>query len=162
MLDEGLELLTKLWTGEPVLHEGRFYRYRGDFGPGRPEVSPTPLLPRPVQQPRIPIWVAGTWPKKKPFVRAARWDGVVPLSEGLTVDRVRELVAFVGSVRVSVEPFDVVLARHSASFDQVAPSGQAGATWWLEDISPWAFGWQWHGPWPFEALRARIRQGPPR
>ena len=44
MLDEGLDLLTKLWTGEAVMHEGRFYRYRGDFGPGRPEVKPTPLL----------------------------------------------------------------------------------------------------------------------
>ena len=66
MLDEGLDLLTRLWTGEPVLHEGRFYRYRGDFGPGRPEVNPTPLLPRPRQSPRIPIWVAGTWPKKRP------------------------------------------------------------------------------------------------
>src|SRR6266566_9016108 len=30
MLDEGLDLRTKLWTGEAVLHEGRFYRYRGD------------------------------------------------------------------------------------------------------------------------------------
>src|SRR3981081_3223344 len=26
MLDEGLDLLTRLWTGEPVLHDGRFYR----------------------------------------------------------------------------------------------------------------------------------------
>jgi alkanesulfonate monooxygenase SsuD/methylene tetrahydromethanopterin reductase-like flavin-dependent oxidoreductase (luciferase family) len=42
MLDEGLDLRTKLWTGEAVLHEGRFYRYRGDFGPGRPEVTPRP------------------------------------------------------------------------------------------------------------------------
>src|SRR5919202_2507053 len=72
MLDEALELLTRIWTGQPVLHEGRFYRVRGDFGPGRPEVNPTPLLPRPRQSPRIPIWVAGTWPKKPPFRRAAR------------------------------------------------------------------------------------------
>src|SRR5689334_13471095 len=77
MLDEGLELLTKLWSGEPVMHEGRFYTCRGDKGPNDPTPIPTPFLPRPVQ-PRIPVWVAGTWPKKPPFRRAARWDGVVP------------------------------------------------------------------------------------
>jgi hypothetical protein len=38
---------------------------------------------------------------------------------------------------------------------------EAGATWWLEDISPWPFGWNWQGPWPVEAMRARILQGPP-
>jgi alkanesulfonate monooxygenase SsuD/methylene tetrahydromethanopterin reductase-like flavin-dependent oxidoreductase (luciferase family) len=55
MLNEGLDLLTKLWTGEPVVYDGRFYRFRGDGGPGRPEIAPTPVLPPPVQSPRIPI-----------------------------------------------------------------------------------------------------------
>src|SRR3970282_1786048 len=36
--------------------------------------------PRPVQRPRIPIWVAGFWPARAPFRRAARWDGVFPAS----------------------------------------------------------------------------------
>ena len=35
-------------------------------------------MPRPVQSPRIPIWVAGGWPNKAPYRRAARWDGVFP------------------------------------------------------------------------------------
>ena len=38
----------------------------------------------------------------------------------------------------------------------------AGATWWLEDISPWAFGWQWDGPWPIEQMNDRVHAGPPR
>jgi alkanesulfonate monooxygenase SsuD/methylene tetrahydromethanopterin reductase-like flavin-dependent oxidoreductase (luciferase family) len=174
MLDEGLDLLTKLWTGEPVLHEGRFYRYRGDFGPGRPEVNPTPFLPRPVQTPRIPIWVAGMWPRKPPFRRAARWDGVVPLGEdrgsgpnSLTPDDVRALVAYVRTHRQGEAPFDVVIGGHTAGKDRAADRATveayaaAGATWWLEDVSPWPFGWNWQGPWPFAAMRERIRSGPP-
>jgi alkanesulfonate monooxygenase SsuD/methylene tetrahydromethanopterin reductase-like flavin-dependent oxidoreductase (luciferase family) len=174
MLDEGLELLTRLWTGEPVLHEGRFYRYRGDFGPGRPEVNPTPLLPRPRQSPRIPIWVAGTWPRKRPFRRAARWDGVVPLGEDkgagprMTPHDVRDMLAYVGRHRTDESPFDVVIGGHTAGVDSavdravVEPYVEAGATWWLEDVSPWPFGWTWQGPWPFEAMRERIRGGPPK
>jgi alkanesulfonate monooxygenase SsuD/methylene tetrahydromethanopterin reductase-like flavin-dependent oxidoreductase (luciferase family) len=174
MLDEGLELLTRLWSGEPVLHDGRFYRYRGDFGPGRPEVNPTPLLPRPRQSPRVPIWVAGTWPKKRPFRRAARWDGVVPLGPDrgagprLTPDDVRDMLAYVRLHRTDDSPFDVVIGGHTDGVDPavdgavVEPYIEAGATWWLEDVSPWPFGWTWQGPWPFEAMRERIRGGPPK
>jgi len=61
MLDEGLEVLTGLWSGEPFSFHGRYYW-----------VEEATLLPRPVQQPRIPIWVAGIWPHKPPFRRAAR------------------------------------------------------------------------------------------
>jgi alkanesulfonate monooxygenase SsuD/methylene tetrahydromethanopterin reductase-like flavin-dependent oxidoreductase (luciferase family) len=173
MLDEGLDLLTRLWTGEPVLHAGRFYRYRGDFGPGRPEPNPTPLLPRPVQVPRIPIWVAGTWPKQRPFRRAARWDGVVPLGEDrgagprLTPAEVRALLAYVRGHRTGDGPFDVVIGGHTegaagpADRAVVEPYAEAGATWWLEDVSPWPFGWQWAGPWPLAAMRERIRRGRP-
>jgi alkanesulfonate monooxygenase SsuD/methylene tetrahydromethanopterin reductase-like flavin-dependent oxidoreductase (luciferase family) len=174
MLDEGLDLLTRLWTGEPVLHDGRFYRFRGDFGPGRPEVNPTPLLPTPRQSPRIPIWVAGTWPKKPPFRRAARWDGVVPLGpdlgEGprLTPPDVRSMLAYIRLHRTDADaPFDVVIGGHTDRPDRTADRAivesylEAGATWWLEDVSPWPFGWNWQGPWPFAAMRDRIRGGPP-
>ena len=40
------------------------------------------MLPRPVQQPRIPVWCGGRWPNKAPFRRAARWDGVMPTHSG--------------------------------------------------------------------------------
>jgi alkanesulfonate monooxygenase SsuD/methylene tetrahydromethanopterin reductase-like flavin-dependent oxidoreductase (luciferase family) len=174
MLDEGLDLLTRLWTGEPVLHAGRFYHYRGDFGPGRPEVNPTPLLPRPRQSPRIPIWVAGTWPKKRPFRRAARWDGVVPLGEDrgqgprMTPPEVRAMLTYVREHRTDDGPFDVVIGGHTNTPDGqddravVESYVEAGATWWLEDVSPWPFGWNWRGAWPIDAMRERIRNGPPR
>ena len=68
MLDEGLEVLTGLWSGEPFSYHGEHY-----------QITEARFLPVPLQQPRIPIWVAATWPNKRPFRRAARWDGVFPL-----------------------------------------------------------------------------------
>ena len=171
MLDEGLELLAKLWSGEPVRHDGRFYSFRGDGGPDNPEPMPTPFLPTPVQRPRVPIWVAGTWPRKPPFRRAARWDGVAPIARGdgivnyLTPDEVRDVVAYIGERRSGEEPFDVVVCGHTGADGEttiVREHADAGATWWIEDISPWAFGWQWDGPWPIDAMNDRVRAGPPR
>ena len=33
----------------------------------------------PVQQPRIPVWVAARWPNRRPLQRAFRWDGLFPV-----------------------------------------------------------------------------------
>jgi alkanesulfonate monooxygenase SsuD/methylene tetrahydromethanopterin reductase-like flavin-dependent oxidoreductase (luciferase family) len=173
MLDEALELLTRLWSGEPVVHHGRHYHFRGDGGPNDPGERPTPFLPRPVQ-PRVPIWVAGVWPNRRPFRRAARWDGVVPLKQGydlgqaMTPDDLREIVAYTRAQRSADGPFEVTSGGHTEGVDlardadHVAAYADAGATWWLEDISPWPFGWKWDRPWPTEAMDARIRRGPPR
>jgi alkanesulfonate monooxygenase SsuD/methylene tetrahydromethanopterin reductase-like flavin-dependent oxidoreductase (luciferase family) len=64
MLDEALDVLVGLWSGEPFSYRGEYYH-----------VDEITLLPRPVQTPRIPIWVGGGWPLKGPARRAARWDG---------------------------------------------------------------------------------------
>jgi alkanesulfonate monooxygenase SsuD/methylene tetrahydromethanopterin reductase-like flavin-dependent oxidoreductase (luciferase family) len=71
MLDEGLEVLTRLWSGETVSFAGRHYR-----------VDEVAFRPTPVQRPRIPIWVAGAWPRPGPLRRAARFDGSCPLKVG--------------------------------------------------------------------------------
>ncbi len=68
-LDEGLEILTGLWQGEPFQFQGRQF-----------QLETMRFLPTPLQTPRIPIWVGGTWPNKAPFRRAARYDGVCPMS----------------------------------------------------------------------------------
>ena len=73
-LDEALDVLTALWTGEPVAHDGPHYRAHTAAG----------FRPTPVQQPRIPIWVAGTWPAKPAFRRAARFDGLFPTFRGVS------------------------------------------------------------------------------
>jgi len=101
VLDESLEVLIGLWSGEPFAFEGTHFR-----------VKETRFLPRPLQNPRIPIWVAGTWPRRPPFRRAARYDGVVAvagnLEAALSPAQVSEMVAYTRSFRTTGSPFDVV------------------------------------------------------
>jgi alkanesulfonate monooxygenase SsuD/methylene tetrahydromethanopterin reductase-like flavin-dependent oxidoreductase (luciferase family) len=131
-LDEGLAVLGGLWSGEPFSFEGKHHR-----------VSDVTFLPVPVQQPRIPVWVAGEWPHRAPFRRAARWDGVAPLSANLewdeliSVEDVRELVDFVSEQRGSLDGFDVAItgptpADPPAAAGLLLPYVEAGMTWWLE------------------------------
>ena len=129
-LDEGLDLLDRLWTGEQVTFTGQEYR-----------VGPVRFLPTPVQQPRIPVWVAGWWPNRAPFRRAARWDGVVPelVGGGLpSTAELAELVAYVNSGRAPGRPLDVVVNGHDcwARQDVMPGYAEAGLTWWLERIAP--------------------------
>jgi len=170
MLDEGLEVLSGLWTGEPFEHRGEYYRVGGE----PPEEEWRAIFyPPPLQRPRIPIWVAGTWPAKPPFRRAVRWDGVFPRkAEGgrilpMTPQDVRDVTRYVAEHRTNNEPFDVVVAGKTPGDDRasgaglVAPYEEAGLTWWLESIDPWRFGWTEDEPWPTGDMRARVRQGPP-
>jgi alkanesulfonate monooxygenase SsuD/methylene tetrahydromethanopterin reductase-like flavin-dependent oxidoreductase (luciferase family) len=133
-LDEGLELLDRYWSGEPLTHHGRHY-----------EVEDVALLPTPVQRPRVPVWIGGFWPHRRPMRRAARWDGAVPLFMSAThghvppLEEFRELVAFVRANRDADPslPFEFVLGgptpTHTArARDLLGPLSEAGATWWDE------------------------------
>jgi alkanesulfonate monooxygenase SsuD/methylene tetrahydromethanopterin reductase-like flavin-dependent oxidoreductase (luciferase family) len=162
-LDEGLDVLTGLWTGEKFSYEGQHY-----------QVKETVFLPPPVQSPRVPIWVGGVWPNKAPFRRAARWDGVVPLKwdAPLTPDELRDVVAYVHSHRAEETPLDVVFIGSTPGEDHaqgaaiVAGYADAGVTWWVEDVAMWRFRpyepWKEPYIWPVEEIEERIRQGPPR
>lgn len=173
MLDEGLDILAEIWSGEPLSHQGGHYRVHVEL-PGA--AGPAAFLPRPVQTPRIPIWVAGFWPHKPPFRRAVRWDGVVPLKAGaapfeiepLTPGDLAGIVAYVNRHRASRDqPFDITVSGATPDHDPakgagiVAPFAEAGATWWIEDVSPFRFGWNWSGAWPLAEMNARIRNKPP-
>jgi Luciferase-like monooxygenase len=146
-LDESLELLTALWSGEPVpLPSGHQVR----------------MLPTPVQQPRIPIWAAGRWPNRPGFRRAARWDGVVATfaNAGRAVpvpaEDFADVVRFVGVERGSLNGFDIGVEGWTSpdnAKEMIAPYVDAGLTWWIE-----AMGW-WRGG--VEAARERILAGPP-
>jgi alkanesulfonate monooxygenase SsuD/methylene tetrahydromethanopterin reductase-like flavin-dependent oxidoreductase (luciferase family) len=132
-LDEGLQLLDRYWSGESVTHDGRHYR-----------VQDVTLLPRPVQRPRVPIWIGGFWPHRPPMRRAARWDGAIPLFMSAKhgypppVDEVHDLVAYVRGHRDDPGlPFEVVLGGASptdaaGARDLLGPLIEAGATWWDE------------------------------
>ena len=172
MLDEGLAVLTQIWSGEPMAHEGEHYTVHIRDLPGYDK--PAHFDPPPVQSPRIPIWVGGVWPNKPPFRRAARWDGVIPIREGLELGEImspgdlQEILAYVQQHREGDGPFDVVAGAHTEGRDRrkdaeiVAAYAEVGATWWLESVSPWDFGWNWQGPWPVEEMEERIRLGPPK
>lgn len=78
--DEGLEIMTRLWTEERVDFEGRHYQYRG-----------ASIAPRPLQQP-MPLWVGGS--AEAAMERTARWgtgwqagidtpEQVAPVIEGI-------------------------------------------------------------------------------
>src|SRR5215469_508634 len=103
-LDESLTLLDALWSGQPVTFHGEYLT-----------AEDVTMLPRPVQQPRIPIWCAGRWPNKAPFRRAARWDGVMPthvrygLGETMPPEELRAAVRFTHEQRTATSAFDVAL-----------------------------------------------------
>lgn len=135
MLDEGLGVITGLWRGEPFSHHGTHYR-----------VEETTFLPPPVQQPRIPIWVGGFWPNRRPFRRAARWDGLFPITVGrpdefleTTPAGLAEIIAYVQRHRPARLPFDVVLSGPSPGdvserAEFMAAYEEVGLTWWLEAV----------------------------
>ena len=159
MLDEALDIITQIWSGTGVNHVGPHYR-----------VEHAQFLPTPVQQPRIPIWVGGVWPNRRPMRRAARWDGVIPLLpewSGQDFDSLERCIDFIRQHRASDDPFDVVYTGTSPGHHpddaaaQVAAYRDVGVTWWLEAIAPYRFDSEIDEPWDFERLRERVLQGPP-
>lgn len=153
MLDEGLAILDGLWRGEPFSYDGQHY-----------QVKDALFIPRPQQEPRIPIWVAGNWPNKKPFRRAARWDGIAAEARRdvgtLTPGHFNEMRAYINEFRDPAKPFDVTHIGRTPGDDPaaatavVAPYAEAGVTWWLEHVRK-----------PedtLEVMRPRVHQGPPR
>ena len=69
MLDEALQILTAAWSGLPVHHRGQHYTVDG-----------IQFLPRPVQRPGVPVWVAGLPGNARPLRRAARYEGFFPVN----------------------------------------------------------------------------------
>jgi alkanesulfonate monooxygenase SsuD/methylene tetrahydromethanopterin reductase-like flavin-dependent oxidoreductase (luciferase family) len=160
-LDEGLAILDGLWSGEEFSFSGEHY-----------QLAPMTFLPRPVQRPRIPIIVAGYWPNRGPIRRAARWDGMnalfPPQTEGW-VEKARALVTELRSLRsdpdASFEYFDGGYTMDRGDdVDDPALSAEIGATWWIESLDPWRYGWDnTVAGWPsVDRARERILMGPPR
>jgi alkanesulfonate monooxygenase SsuD/methylene tetrahydromethanopterin reductase-like flavin-dependent oxidoreductase (luciferase family) len=123
LLDQGLDDLTRYWAGE--------------------------FQPVPVQQPRIPVWVAAVWPNRRPVRRALRWEGVFPI--GLPGPAaLAELTREIRESRPAGDPFDVVVDIPPGGDPQ--PWARAGATWIIT-----GFGMQ-----PTQAkVREAIDAGPP-
>lgn len=149
-LDETLQILTGLWSGEPFGFTGEHYRF-----------EPMAFRPGPIQQPRIPIWVVGAWPSDRSMGRAARYDGLLPNVVGggeLTPALIAEMRGWIGERR-SLDGFEIVVEGKSSATDASAAAAEAqrwadaGATWWIES--------DWETFDPADARR-RIAAGPPR
>ncbi|SDS05898.1 LLM class flavin-dependent oxidoreductase [Microlunatus soli] len=134
-LDEGLEVLAALWSGEPVSYQGSHV-----------SLQDVRLPARPVQRPRIPIWVGGCAALPGPRRRALRWDGSClygtppPDWQDLTADDVRALkdeAAAAGNAHFVV----AVGGRQrradlDAEVDYVSSIAAADADWWSEYVPP--------------------------
>ncbi len=148
-LDEALSVVAGLWSGEPFEHAGP------EFPVGRVR-----FLPTPVQQPRPPIWIACVLPARRALVRAARWDGVVPMKDGaggigfVNPDDVASIVAEIASRRESMMGFDVVVNAGPPPYASIADFEAAGTTWWMVSMGEFP-GW-------LDELRAVVDAGPPR
>jgi len=158
LLDEGLEILTGLWRGQPFEYHGKHYQVKpADFH----------VPSSPIQQPRIPIWVVGAYPSVKSMGRALQYDGLLPAMLGpdgkismqpLIPEQVAGIRDYVVQHRPSGSPYDIVVEGTTPGEDKLANTDlmrrweEAGATWWIEAL--------WEAPTQEEVLR-RIQQGPP-
>ncbi len=152
MLDESLEIIAGLQNGHPFRYDGKHY-----------QVSDSLFKPAALQTPRIPIWVAGHWPFKRPLRRAARWDGVLPRQWNagpITPDVIRKIAAYVAEHRTADTPFDICKygLTEGKDFDHdrnlVREYSAAGATWWIEEI--------FSSRGTLKQIQKRIAAGPPR
>jgi alkanesulfonate monooxygenase SsuD/methylene tetrahydromethanopterin reductase-like flavin-dependent oxidoreductase (luciferase family) len=142
MLDESLDILQAAWSGEPVTHHGEHY-----------QVDDLQFLPRPVQRPGIPIWVAVRYGNTRPLRRAARYDGVFPVKVDHP-DQLAEIVAAVGELRAEAGtdgPYDVAVGQPPGT--DPAPYAAVGATWWMV-----TFDWQ---ALSVDEVRGVLKDGPP-
>ncbi len=108
LLDQGLDQLTEFWRGK--------------------------FEPLPIQRPRIPVWVAGRWPHRRPIRRAARWDGMFPIDLP-GPQALAALADQLGELRTGAEgPFELVVENPPGADPR--PWEAAGATWVLTSFGP--------------------------
>jgi alkanesulfonate monooxygenase SsuD/methylene tetrahydromethanopterin reductase-like flavin-dependent oxidoreductase (luciferase family) len=143
MLDESLGILTAAWSGEPVQHRGEHYTVDG-----------MRFLPRPVQRPGVPVWVAGFYGKPRPLRRAARYQGFIPVNLQHP-DQLAEIVADLTALRraagtAGTQPYDIIAVLPPGG--DPSPYAAAGATWWLVEFPAQAA--------TVDLVRAVTRDGP--
>lgn len=144
ILDESLEIIAGLWTGEPFRFNGAHFT-----------IDEVAFLPQPIQLPRIPIWIGGGYPNPGATARAARWDGsMLYRADGgdLSTADVRAIRAAAG------DPWYDVMVGVSSSSDPGAEGERlrdleaAGATWASEYVPVQ----------DLDAMRQALERGPVR
>ena len=158
MLDETIDILTLFYHRKPFDFDGRHYQVKLSL------LDEMHYPPKPVQQPRIPIWAPGVWPRSKSMQRILKCDGIFPEklnvdgeSEAITPGDVAAIRAFVNEYRTLTSPFDIVVSGDTSGLEstqrqeKMIPWIESGATWWIETMYNESE----------EAVADRIRLGPP-
>ena len=122
-MDEGLAILSRLWSEESVSFTGAHY-----------QLEEASIAPRPIQKP-LPLWVGGSSPKA--IERTARWgtgwqagiDSADPETEGeaeFQVEVERSPSQHAGLTRVEVRVLDPESEQELASLVCLLPTGGGG------------------------------------
>lgn len=169
LLDENLDVLVGLWSGEPFTYAGTHHTVnaveRGPFAP-----------PATVQRPHIPVWCVGLAGARRSMARAVRCDGLLPNfrpPEGVapeTYDAAVDEYAAIAREALDLRAdagltgaYDLVgeagypIDEWNRAVERAAALAEIGFTWFVDSY------WYDLGA-PDEAARtrARIEQGPPR
>jgi hypothetical protein len=158
MLDETIDILTLLYRCEQFDYEGQYYHLK---------LTQMDLMyypPKPVQQPRILLWVTGIWPRMQSMRRVLKCDGLLPQKitdkgeiQTVTPDELRQMKAYIDANRTLTTPFDYVAdgktgeLDHSQQRDLLQAWIEVGATWWVEDL------WEYNEG----TISTRLQHGPP-
>jgi hypothetical protein len=137
IFDEGLEVLDRLWSGEQIDYNGRYHVVHG-----------LRLMPRPLQRPRIPIWIGGDWRLPGVRRRVMRWDGSCCYNVRTARD-VEDMLELVERDRGTTAGFDVKVGG-KRDRPYAGSLAKAGATWWND----------WIPPADAKRTRELIRRGP--
>jgi len=123
MTDEALDIIEGLWSGEPFSFSGEYY-----------DIDNVQFLPKPLQQPRIPIWGGGR--NRHGFARAARYDGIYPMIPP-NIEELSNMRDFIKEVRGDLENFNLSLSGELLSKEEdprqiLQELDNAGLDWWIE------------------------------
>lgn len=159
MLDETIDILTLLYQRKQFDYDGKHFHLK------LTTLDEMHYPPKPIQQPRIPLWVTGLWPRERSMQRVLKCDGILVEKldpegkpEDPTPDDVCQIKAYVDANRTLTTPFDIVVSGKTMRMDSLQTQDKmlawqsAGTTWWMEAL--WGE--------TEEYILERIRQGPPR
>lgn len=158
MLNETIDILSLLYQYKQFDYDGKHYQLKLTL------MDEIHYPPKPIQQPRIPLWVPLIWPRENSKERIIKCDGLFAekwsssgKSEEVTPQDIREMKAYVEANRTLTTPFDIIIGGKTNELDnaqqkdKVLPWREAGVTWWIEEL--------WNES--KESVIKRIRQGPP-
>ena len=107
MMDEGIDLIAGLWN-QQLRYDRQHYRVNLE---ARTDLASSTAS---VQQPRVPIWVVGAWPRPKSMERVLRCDGLIPQAmdangpREMRPDDVPDIIAWLREHGRSIEGFDII------------------------------------------------------